>query len=434
MTTPADDLRTLGHEAYVYLYPLVTMDVTREMRVSRPAGSGPGAGPPNRFHHLRAFPAADFRAVVRPNFDTLYSTAWLDLTEGPVRVSLGDTGGRYVLMAMLDMWTDVFAAPGRRTTGTGAQSYLLVPPGAPAGDAEGRPVVRAPTPCVWIIGRTQTDGVDDYAAAHAVQDGFTITPRTPPADRGGGPASPVEEPLGFVDGLSAVGFFLRGAAVLGVQPPHATDFSVLARIAGIGVIPGRPFPDTGFSRQQLDEIQAGVTEAQQRMLAARSRLGRRVNGWSMVTEGIGVYGNDYFRRAVVAMTGLGANPPGDAVYPVLVADADGDPPTGEHDYVIHFDAGALPPVGAFWSVTMYDEDGFPVPNELDRYCLGDRDRLHRKADGSLDIVLARTRPGAGRDTNWLPAPSGPLGVTMRLYAPHADVLTGAWEPPPVRKA
>lgn len=220
--------------------------------------------------------------------------------------------------------------------------------------------------------------------------------------------SPVEEPLGYVNGLGAVDFFRRGAALLGVHPPHATDFSVLARIAGVGVVPGRPFPDTGFSRQQLDEIQAGVVEAQQRMLAARSRLGRRVNGWSMVTEGIGVYGDDCLRRAVVAMVGLGADVPEDAVYPVLVADADGAVPTGAHDHVLHFDAGALPPVGAFRSVTLYDEDGFPVPNELARYCLGDRDRPRRNTDGSLDIVLARTRPATGPDTNWPPAPDGPL--------------------------
>src|SRR5690242_4083376 len=151
------DLRTLSYEAFIYFYPLVTMDVTRRQSVNTPEGSRPGVGRPNKFHHVREYPDADFRAVVRPNFDTLYSSAFLDLTAGPVVLRVPDTDDRYHLLPMLDMWTDVFACPGKRTTGTGEQQYLIVGPGETGELPGGIPVLHAPTPHVWIIGRTQTN-------------------------------------------------------------------------------------------------------------------------------------------------------------------------------------------------------------------------------------------------------------------------------------
>jgi hypothetical protein len=170
------------------------------------------------------------------------------------------------------------------------------------------------------------------------------------------------------------------------------------------------------------------------MLAALNTLGTNVNGWTTFTETMGVYGNYYFKRAVVTLVGLGANPAEDAVYPLLTADADGESPTGEHDYVIHFDADKLPPAHAFWSVTMYDAEGFQVANEINRFAIGDRDPLKYNADGSLDLYLQHTNPGPACESNWLPSPSGRLGVTMRLYAPKREVLDGRWHPPAVQKA
>ena len=158
-----------------------------------------------------------------------------------------------------------------------------------------------------------------------------------------------------------------------------------------------------------------------------------MNGWQMNTDTMGVYGNSSMKRAIVAMIGLGANSAEDAVYPVLMTDADGAPVTGDHEYVLHFDADALPPVHAFWSVTMYDDHGFQAANELDRFAIGDRDALQYNPDGSLDLYLQHASPGKGKEANWLPAPTGPLGVTMRLYNPRASVLRGDWNPPPLRR-
>lgn len=434
MSILASDLRTVSHEAYTYLYPLVTMEVTRRQLANIPPGTREGFGPPNQFHHLRTFPDADFRAVVRPNFDTLYSSAWLDLTRGPVIVEVPDSDDRYYMMPMLDMWTDVFANPGKRTTGTGAQTFVVTAPGYTGDLPAGATPIAAPTPHVWVIGRTQTNGPADYAAVNAFQDGLRITelagPSTFVIDES---ADTTTEPLRLVDAMSAAEFFTLAARTMAVNPPHRSDFSQVARMSLLGVAPGVDFDAGRFDAAELAEIEAGAKAAQAALHAGVARLAAPVNGWTMLTDTMGVYGNEYFRRAVITLVGLGANPAQDAVYPLLVADADGKPTVGDHDYVIHFDADQLPPAQAFWSITMYDAEGFQAPNELDRFAIGDRDPLVFNPDGSLDIYMQHGDPGPDRRANWLPAPTGPVGITMRLYAPAPAVLDGTWHPPAVRR-
>ncbi|MBD7952218.1 MULTISPECIES: DUF1254 domain-containing protein [Oerskovia] len=441
MGTLSNDLRTLSHEAYVYLYPLVTMDLSRRQATNVAAGVRPGFGPPNVFHHLREFPPADFRAVVRPNFDTLYANLWLDLTDGPVLLHVPDTDDRYYMLPLLDMWTEVFATIGKRTTGTGAGDYLIVGPDY-EGDLtefyddlpEDVALIVAPTPQVWVIGRIQTNGVADYPAVHAVQDGlsvqelgerppFTIDPT----------ADTRTEPLHLVDSLSAVDFFTYATRLLDTNPPHLTDFSVLARIGALGIVPGEDFDAGQFDDAEIAEIEAGAESARALLDTSRATLGTVANGWMLYRDTMGVYGNFYLKRAVVTLVGLGANPVEDAIYPLLATDADGQALNGDHDYVLHFDADQLPPAAAFWSVTMYDAEGYQVANALDRFAIGDRDDLQYGEDGSLDLYLQHESPRADREANWLPAPRGPLGVTMRLYAPLPEALDGRWVPPVVRR-
>ena len=434
------EARAIGIEAYHYFYPLVTMDVTRRQVTNLPTGIKPGFGPVNHFAHLRAFPEPAFRTVVRPNFDALYSTAWLDLTTEPMIVSAPDTHGRYYLLQLLDMWTDTFAAPGTRTSGTGAQHHAVVPPGWQGQLPAGVERIQAPTPHVWIIGRTQTNGPADYAAVHQIQDGFRLTPLSrwgrQPQTVSFIPDPSVDmrtEPLRQVNGMTAASFFGYAAELLKLHPAHVTDWSMLARLRRIGFTPGQ-----GFAYEQLppavQQALAGVPAAALRTMRAKlPTFGRVVNGWSLMSDTVGVYGDSYLKRACIAMTGLGANQPEDAIYPLNVADADGAPLSGEHEYVLHFAQGELPPVDGFWSVTMYDAEGFPVANPLHRYALGSRDALTSNADGSLDLYLRHDTPGVERESNWLPAPRGPLGVTMRLYAPKPAALDGTWNPPAVKR-
>jgi hypothetical protein len=328
----------------------------------------------------------------------------------------------------------VFANPGKRATGTDNQDFVVVGPGYSGELPQGRYVIEAPTPWVWIIGRTQTDGPADYSAVHTVQDGYTITPLRQTDHTIDPSQDTTTEPLRQVNGMGAVEFFSYACEALLVNPPHATDFSILARIANLGIVPGEHFDPSGLDAGVLGEIEAGATTAREAIAGNIAGFGTEVNGWSIATETIGVYGNAYLKRATVALAGLGANPPEDAVYPVLLADSDGDPTTGEQNYVVHFDADKLPPVDAFWSITMYDAEGYQVANELDRFAIGDRDPLRYNPDGSLDIYIQHTTPGPDHEANWLPTPTGPLGITMRLYAPRPQVLDGRWSPPPVTKA
>jgi hypothetical protein len=170
------EAHAIGVDAYLYFYPLVTIDITRRVATNVEAGKVPGFGPVNMFNSFSAFPTADFKTVVRPNFDTLYSSAFIDMTREPVIVSAPNTDDRYYLLPMLDAWSDVFASPGWRTTGTQAGNFLIVPPGWTGDVPSGMTRINAPTPHVWIIGRTQTNGPQDYDAVHQIQAGYKITP------------------------------------------------------------------------------------------------------------------------------------------------------------------------------------------------------------------------------------------------------------------
>jgi hypothetical protein len=163
-------------------------------------------------------------------------------------------------------------------------------------------------------------------------------------------------------------------------------------------------------------------------------LARVANGWSMNTDTMGVYGNYYLKRAVIAQAGLGANLPEDAIYPINLADQAGMPLDGVNKYTLHFDKSDMPPVRAFWSITLYDADGFQVANAINRFAVSSWMPFRHNADGSLDLYFQSESPGADKEANWLPAPKGPFNLTMRLYAPTSDALTGKWNPPPVARA
>jgi len=436
-----DTANAIATEAYTYLYPLVLMDVTRRQATNvERAGEVLGRGPANAFTHVRQFPPVTFRDVVKPNFDTLYSAAWLHLEEEPMIVSAPDAGDRYYLLPMYDMWTDVFAAPGWRTSGTGPAAWAVVPPGWTGALPEAVSAIQAPTSTIWIIGRTQTNGPADYEAVNRLQDSFTITPLS----RWGEPPQPVTatidptidmhtEPLRQVNALDGAEYFSLAAELLKAHPPHLTDWSIRARLRHLGIVAGESFDPASLSKEIAGAIDGVPAEAQQHMKAVLPTMARVANGWSMNTDTMGVYGNYYLKRAIVTMAGLGANSVEDAIYPLQLTDADGNGTDGSNRYVLHFDAGQQPPVDAFWSVTMYDQEGFQIANPIDRFAIGDRDALKPGQDGSLDILVQHTSPGTDQDRNWLPAPAGPFSLCLRLYAPRAAALDGRWNPPPLRR-
>ena len=437
-------------DSYLYFYPLVTMDLTRRQMTNLPAGKELGFGPPNTFNNVPAYPSASDRVVVRPNFDTLYSIAWLDLVKEPVIVSAPDTNGRYYLLPMLDMWTDVFASPGWRTTGTQAQHFLVAPAGwrpdlrdrfieefrLPKGTQR----IDAPTSKVWIIGRTKTDGPQDYDAVHEVQAGFKVTPLS----EWGREPKPVEvifdpsvdmktPPKKQVDSMPAGKYFAYAAELLKTNRSHLTDVPIIAQMRRIGIEPGKDFDMERVSDPVRRALEAAPAAAQRLIEWKLPTLARVANYWSMNTDTMGVYGNYYLKRAIVAQVGLGANLPEDAVYPLNLGDQTGRPLDGANKYVLHFEKANLPPVDAFWSVTLYDAEGYQVGNSLNRFAVSSWMPFSYSPDGSLDLYFQNENPGKDKEVNWLPAPRGPFTLTMRLYAPKSEALTGKWNPPPVTK-
>src|SRR6516165_4234121 len=406
------EAHAIGVAAYLYFYPLVSMEITRKVATNVEAGKIPGFGPANMFHNFSAFPTADFKTVVRPNFDTLYSAAFLDMTKEPVIVSAPDTGGRYYLLPMLDMWTDVFASPGWRTTGTQAGNFLITPPGWNGDTPSGMTRIDAPTPYVWIIGRTKTDGPQDYDAIHKIQAGYKITPLSqnysPPTVTIDPSVDMKTPPKVQVDTMPAEKYFAYAAELLKVIPPHITDQPMIAQLKKIGLEPGKSFEWDKVSPAIRKALESTPEDAQRLMAWKLPTLARVVNGWSMNTDTMGVYGNYYLKRAIVAQLGLGANLPEDAIYPANLADESGKPLDGTNKYTLHFDKDNMPPASAFWSVTLYDSEGFQVANPLNRFAVSSWMPFKYNADGAFDLLLP-------------------------MYAPKAEALTGKWNPTPVTR-
>ncbi len=433
------EAQSIARDAYIYFYPLVTMDVTRKQLTNVEPGKGIGS-PMNMLFNVPTFPTADMKQVVRPNFDTLYSFGYVDLTKEPMVVSVPETGGRYYLLPMLDMWTDVFASPGWRTTGTQADNFLVTSRGWSGTVPAGFTQIEAPTPYVWIIGRTKTDGPADYDAVHKIQAGYKVTPlsewgETPkPVEVKIDPSIDMKTPPKIqVDTMKGGDYFVYATELLKLQTPHLTDEPIIAQMKRIGIEPGKSLDMSKLDpavRKALDEAPAA---GQQLMAWKVPTIARVANYWSMNTDTMGVYGNYYLKRAIIAQLGLGANLPEDAIYPLNLGDETGKPLDGASKYTIHFDKGATPPVNAFWSVTLYDSDGFQVANSLNRFAVSSWMPFKYNPDGSLDLYFQNENPGTDKEANWLPAPKGTFNLTMRLYAPKSDALTGKWNPSPVTK-
>jgi hypothetical protein len=434
------EIEEIATEAYIYFYPLISMEVTRQVTTNLPAGTKPGMGPMNAFHHMKKFPDAQFREVVRPNFDTLYSSAWLDLSKEPMIISAPDTKGRHYLLPMLDMWSDVFSSPGKRTSGTKEGKWAVIPPNWKGSLPNGVEKIQSPTSYVWIIGRTQTNGPKDYAAVSSVQEGYSITPlskwgqKYEPKFVSNPNVDMKTPPLTQVNTMPAGKYFSLATELTKLNPPHLTDSTILMRLKRIGIEVGKSFDISKVSPTVKAALEKAPAEGLKALKAKLPTLAKVVNGWQMNTDTMGVYGNFYMKRAIVAMVGLGANLPEDAIYPLNISDADGDVLEGDNDYILHFSKEELPPVNAFWSLTMYDEEGFQVANKLNRFAIGDRDELKFNADGSLDIYIQHDSPGEDKESNWLPSPSsGKLGITLRLYGPKTQAIDGRWTPPAVEK-
>jgi len=430
----------LGTEAYIYGYPLVTMEMTRRVMTNAATPEGKLA-PMGQFAKSRQYPTPADKEVTAPNADTLYTLAWLDVAKEPWVLSLPDMKGRYYLMPMLDGWTDVFEVPGTRTTGTKAQTYAITGPGWQGTLPKGVAEYQSPTGMVWVLGRIYCTGTPaDYKAVHALQDKCKLVPLssygkpyTPPpgqVDPSIDMKTPVREQVNRMD---AGAYFRLLAALMKNNPPAKEDAPMIAKMAKIGIVPGQDF-DISKLDPAVQKGLARVPKGAFEKIMAYFKSLAPVNGWMFTTK-TGLYGTDYLQRALITGIGLGATRPQDAIYPTSEVDADGKPYDGAHKYVMHFDKGQMPPAKGFWSLTMYDDKYFFVMNPLNRYTLSSRNKFKHNKDGSVDLYIQNESPGKDKESNWLPAPKSRFILMLRLYwpyePPHVSILNGSWKPPAV---
>lgn len=407
------DLKGAAREAWLYALPLIEVATTR----ARGQALGHAMGV---FAHVRSLANPRHRAVTTPNNDTLYSTAQIDLSAGAVTITLPAAGDRYLSLALMDAYTNNFAILGTRTIGPDGGRFRLIGPGEPGG---GENIVRAPTEHVWALARILVDGPHDLEAAREVQAGLSM--QGPPC-----------EPSGPYAARSApwAEYFASAAQLMAANPPPATDLALIRRIAPLGLTTG--FDPARFSEAETAEIEAGVAEARQ--AARKGGLGGAnfTHGWSYPSARLGDFDQDYVYRAAVALSGLAALPPAEAMYMRAEGDLPGNLFDGAKAWRLHFAADARLPVNSFWSLSLYEatDDGqfFFTDNPLGRYAIGDRTAgLAHNPDGSLDIWMGHADPGAARRSNWLPAPAGPFALFMRAYLPKPALLDGEFRLPEI---
>lgn len=428
----------LAIDAYIFGYPLVTMELTRRI-ITNVAQAEGVRGPMGHIIKARSYPDAAFRDVTAPNADTLYTNAFFDVGNEPWVLSIPDMHDRYALMPLLDGWTTVFQVPGKRTTGTGAQVYAITGPGWKGTLPEGVKEYKSATSIVWMLGRIYCTGTpEDYAAVHKLQDEFKLVPLSAYGKPYTPPPGKVDTSLDMatavrdqVNNMDAVSYFTLLAELMKTNPPSSADAAHVARFARIGLVPGQRFDP---SKLKPEEARRVPKAAVARIMQHYDKLDEE-NGWSFTTD-TGIYGTDYLMRALVTAIGLGANRPQDAIYPVSKADAQGQAYNGANRYVMRFPKGQLPPVAGFWSLTMYDDGYFFVDNPLDRYSISPRQNLQVNADGSTDLYIQKDSPGKDKESNWLPAPSGDFLLMFRTYWPNEtapSILDGSWKIPAVQK-
>lgn len=431
----------IATDAYIYGYPLVTMEITRRIMTNMATPEGNRA-PMGQFAKAREYPNASFRDVTAPNADTLYTMAWIDVGKEPWVLSIPDMKDRYFLVPMLDGWTNVFQVPGSRTTGTGAQTYAITGPewsgSLPAGVKE----YKSPTGLVWILGRIYCTGTkEDYAAVHAAQDEFKLVPLSSYGKAYVPPAGKVDSTIDMkkavreqVNAMDAVAYFTLLAQLMKTNPPAPADAAALARFAKIGLVSGKEFDASKLNADFAKRIPEIAFDRIMLQFKVNKDV-QHIDGWNFTTK-TGLYGTDYLMRALITAIGLGANRPQDAVYPTSLKDASDDAYEGANKYVIHFDKGHVPPAEGFWSITMYDAGYFFVANPINRYSISPRQNLRSNPDGSIDLYIQKDTPGADKESNWLPAPAGKFILMLRMYWPKENdpsILDGTWTPPKVKK-
>lgn len=424
----------IGVQAYIWGYPVVINETRSRVGMAGGFEIVPHKlrGPLNTLVHAKDLLTPDFEDVQSPNNDTLYTTAWLDLRDEPLVLHVPDMAGRFYTYQFVDAYTNNFTYVSQRTRGFREMDIAICGPGYSGALPVGMDRIDAPTPTVFVIGRLAVDGPDDVASVHALQNQMFLGPLSGWADRSAAEprvaaASDHTGPLAFFDDLGDL---------IADNPPPAADAGLMGMFAQIGLS-----VDHGFDSSSLDEptrrgLERAVEDGEGMIAAAAQGLGNDMNGWQLPPVAEEYFGTDYLYRAAVGWQSMYVNDPIEAYYPPNYVDLDNDQLDGsEGVYEIRFQADQMPPVGAFWSITLYDlEKRLMVANSIDRYSIGDRTPgLVTGDDGSLTIRIQHVEPEGNARANWLPAPTTPFYLLMRMYLPSMAVLNGQYEIPGINR-
>ena len=414
-------------DAYVYAFPLVLMDAT-ETSATNTEEAVTGKAPVNQFIHSVALANAQFRNVVTPNVDTIYSQVWYDLSEEPMVYELPETD-RFCKVQVLDGWTNTAAVLDK------AGAYAITLSTWEGELPEGVTRIDVPTSMAWSITRIVLSGEEDLPNVYAIQEKMKLMPLSdyisgdtyePP--RGSYSEENDYIPVDKVLSMDPITFFNKANELMVKNPPAAADKEMLEKIAAVNIGPGMEFDTSVLTGDVAENWKTMLTEVRLKLIKEGQKFSKKLGQWDYFGEPIGDFNTEYAYRALVALAGLGANTVEVALYPKIEQDADGNTLTGEKSYILHFESYPQVLEGGFWSVTAYGDDDFLIDNPIDRYCINDRSGLQANDDGSVDVILSEDAP---KDTtNWLPVGDGGFHLYMRIYTPDMDALD-TWTAPTI---
>ncbi|MFA6119187.1 MAG: DUF1254 domain-containing protein [Parachlamydiales bacterium] len=432
-----NEIENIAVDGYIYGYPLVTIEMTRQVLTNTNSATN-GKAPMGQFNHLRNFPNSSFKDITAPNADTLYSIAFLDLSKGSYVLHIPNMEDRYFLMSMLSSWSNVFETLGTRLGNTKESDYLITGPNFTGTVPNDLQEIRSPTNLIWIIGRTYCLGTkEDYKKVYEIQNQYKLIPLSSYGKNYLPPKGIINKNIDMktsirdqVNNMNIEKYFNMLSILMKNNPPSAKDCAIMAKLAKIGIIPGQKFDLKKLSPEISAAIQNTANLAKQKILDYEKKSTKLINGWK-VSSPTGEYGTNYLQRALIAMIGLGANLPQDAIYPMTDVDSNGLSLNGKNKYVIHFPKDHLPPVKGFWSLTMYNDQYFFIKNSLNRYSIGQKNNFKYNSDGSLDLYIQNIFPEKEKESNWLPAPEGNFVLMFRFYSPDNSIIDGSWQIPSV---
>ncbi|API50560.1 cell envelope protein [Rhizobium leguminosarum] len=440
------EAKDIAEEGFIYGLPLVmNYAVMQEFAVDR--NSGQFKAPFNEINNMHQVATPADTAVITPNSDTPYSILWLDLRAEPMVISVPAVEkDRYYSVQLIDGNTYNFGYIGSRATGTEPGSYLVVGPDWKGAKPDGiKQVFTSSTPFVFANFRTQLINAEDMANVEKVQAGYKAQPLSAFLKQPAPLAAPTIEFLPATTAGIKKNFFEYLDAALQFVPETSRDKTVRAKLAKIGIGPGKTFEFKDLSLEHKAEILVGMKQGDEKVDKWLTSGNKNINGWNVGAffGDEAFYDGDWLMRAGAAKAGLYANDAVEAMYPYTRTDATGEPLDGsKHKYTLTFPPGELPPVHSFWSVTMYDgKSQFLVKNPINRYLINSpmSPGMKKDADGSLTLHIQKDSPGADKEANWLPAPDGTIYLVMRLYWPKTEAPSilpagkGTWQPPGVKR-